>query len=147
MRTRRFDSPLLAPLFGGALGILALAVSAQAQTQVQQEQQPQTQGQPADPVAERTQAREQIYGSQLMTQQERTEYRSRMRAAKTAGEREQIRAEHHEAMKVRAQERGFTLPDAPVGQRGRMGPGGMGPGGGGMGPGGGGMGPRGGGGR
>ena len=73
----------------------------------------------------------QIYGSQLMTQQERSEYRAQMRNAKTTQEREQIRKEHHERMKVRAKEKGLTLPDEPP-ARG-MG-GGMGPGGGGMGP-------------
>lgn len=79
----------------------------------------------------------QIYGSQIMTPQERNEYRARMRAAKTVEEREQIRKEHHEKMKARAKEKGVTLPDEPP-QRGM----GMGPGmGGGMGPGGGGMGP------
>ena len=77
-----------------------------------------------------------IYGSQLMTMQERNEHRAKMRAAKTAEERERIRAEHHEQMKVRAKERGVTLPDAPPAGRGPgMGPGG---GGGGMGSGGGG---------
>lgn len=82
----------------------------------------------------------QIYGSQLMTQEERSAYRTQMRNAKTAQEREQIRNEHHERMKVRAKEKGVTLPDEPP-ARG-MG-GGMGPGGGGMGPGGGmGGGPR-----
>jgi len=74
----------------------------------------------------------QIYGSQLMTQEERNAYRNQMRNAKTAQEREQIRNEHHERMKVRAKEKGVTLPDEPP-ARG-MG-GGMGPGGGGMGPG------------
>lgn len=33
-----------------------------------------------------TQKQEQIYGSQLMTQQERAEYRAKMRTAKTAEE-------------------------------------------------------------
>lgn len=80
-----------------------------------------------------------IYGSQLMTQQERDQYRARMRAAKTYQEREQIRQEHHERMKARAQAQGMTLPDQPPARGGGMGPGGggMGPGGGGMGPGGG----------
>ena len=88
---------------------------------------------------------EQIYGSQLMTQQERSEYRAKMRAAKTADEQEQIRKEHHERMKERAKARGVTLPDAPAARGGGMGTGGgMGPGGGGMGPGSGGMGPGGG---
>lgn len=78
-----------------------------------------------------TQKQEQVYGRELMTQQERTEYRAKMRAAKTAEEREQIRKEHHEAMKERAKARGVTLPDEPPARRGGMGPGaGMGPGGG-----------------
>lgn len=97
-----------------------------------------------------------IYGSQLMTAQERAEHRDRMRAAKTLEEREQIRAEHHERMQARAKERGVTLPDQPpmrggpgmmgpgtpmdpgererLGPADRMGPRGAGPGGG-MGPG------------
>lgn len=92
---------------------------------------------------------EQIYGSQLMTQQERTEYHAKMRAAKIAQEREQIRKEHHVQMQERAKESGVTLPDEPPGRGGGMGPGGggMGSGGGGMGSGGGGMGPGGGSGR
>ena len=57
------------------LGVLVVA-SAQAQTQ--------------------TQSRETIYGSQLMTQQERRTYRNQMRQAKTVQER--------------ARERGVTLP-------------------------------------
>jgi predicted Holliday junction resolvase-like endonuclease len=94
-------------------------------------------------VQERIQKQEQIYGSQLMTQQERAEYRAKMRTAKTAEEQEQIRKEHHERMKERAAERGVTLTEEPpAGGRG-MGPCGeqMGPGGAGMGPRGGGMGP------
>lgn len=81
---------------------------------------------------------EQIYGSQLMTPQERREHRAKMRSAKTAEEREKVRLEHHEAMQVRAKEKGVTLPEVPPARGGGMGPGsgGMGPGGGGMGPGG-----------
>jgi hypothetical protein len=76
---------------------------------------------------------ERIYGSQLMTEQERTEYRTRMRTAKTSAERQQIRKEHHEQMKARAKEQGVTLPDEPpakgmmmepMGPDGKMGPGG-----------------------
>lgn len=89
----------------------------------------------ADQTREQTrdQVRDQdIYGHNLMSVQERNEYRNKMRAAKTAQERERIRAEHHEQMKVRAKERGVTLPDQPPAGRGPgMGPGsGMGPGGG-----------------
>ena len=87
------------------------------------------------PAKAQTPEPEPIYGSQLMTQQERTEYRAKMSAAKTVGEQEQIRKEHHEQMQERARARGVTLPDEPPARGG-----GMGPGGGGMGPGGGGMG-------
>ncbi|MHB8121071.1 MAG: hypothetical protein ACYDG4_02865 [Desulfuromonadaceae bacterium] len=103
------------------------------------------QQQDRDQVQEKKQ--DQIYGSQLMTRQERVEFRAKMRAAKTAEEREQIRLQHHERMKERAKAKGITLPDAPpamgggMGTGGGMGPGGMGSGGGmgtgGMGPGGG----------
>lgn len=69
---------------------------------------------------------EQIYGSQLMTPQEREEHRTMMRTAKTSEEQEQIRIEHHERMKERASELGVTLEGAPPerGMRGGMGKGG-----------------------
>jgi len=91
---------------------------------------------PAKPQVQ-TRQQEQIYGSQMMTREERTAYRASMRAAKTPEEREKIRAAHHEQMKARAKEKGVTLPDVPPARGGGMGPGGMGPGGGMMGPGGG----------
>lgn len=72
-------------------------------------------------VKDEAQKKEQIYGSQMMTAQERVEHRTKMRTAKTAEERERIRAEHHEAMKIRARERGVTLPDAPPERGVRMG--------------------------
>jgi ATP/maltotriose-dependent transcriptional regulator MalT len=115
-----------------AAGMLAMSPLVVGQDQVKQQDQTRQQ----DRV--RTQDQEQVYGSQLMTQQERTAYRAKMRAAKTQEERERVRAEHHEQMKVRAKERGVTLPDEPPARGGGMSPGGgMGPGGGGMGPGGG----------
>lgn len=94
------------------------------------------------PATAQTPKPEPIYGSQLMTPQERTEYRTKMSAAKTVEEQEQIRKEHHEQMKERAKARGVTLLDEPPASGGGMGPGGggMGPGGGGRGPGGAGMG-------
>ena len=78
----------------------------------------------------------QIYGNQLMTQQERVEYRTRMRAANTIEQRNLIRKEHHQAMKERAASRGIALPDEPPTTGTGMGNG-MGQGRGGMGPGGG----------
>lgn len=79
------------------------------------------------PVEEKAPAQEQkqkIYGSQLMTQQERVEYRAKMRFAKTVEEQEQIRNEHHEVMRERAKARGVALPDEPPVRGGGMGPGG-----------------------
>jgi hypothetical protein len=78
-------------------------------------------GQPQ--VTAEAQAQEKIYGSQLMTEQERAEYQAKMRAAKTPEEREQIRKEHHERMKARAEERGVTIPAEPPAQGGGIGPG------------------------
>jgi hypothetical protein len=91
-------------------------------------------------------SQEQVYGSQLMTQQERDNYRDLMHAAKTGQERDQVRQAHHKQMKERAKQQGVTLPDespaqgmAPgMGSGGGMGGvGGMSPGGGMGGPGGG----------
>ncbi|MFZ5875629.1 MAG: hypothetical protein ACOYXU_04375 [Nitrospirota bacterium] len=103
----------------GVAGVFAVASvcvlsagSAEAADQERTEQQMQSQTQ------------EQIYGSQLMTEQERAEYRAKMRAAKTAEEQEKIRKEHHEQMTARAAERGMTLPDEPPMKGGGMG---MGP--------------------
>lgn len=115
-----------------AVGMMSMSPLVVGQDQTKQQDQTRQQDQV------RTQDQEQVYGSQLMTQQERTAYRAKMRAAKTQEERERVRAEHHEQMKVRAKERGVTLPDEPPARGGGMSPGGgMGPGGGGMGPGGG----------
>lgn len=70
----------------------------------------------ADPTA--------VYGSQLMTERERTAFRARLWAAQTDEERQRIRAAHHEDMKQRAQAKGLTLPDAPPAMRGAQGMGG-----------------------
>lgn len=112
-----------------ALCFAATATWAAEQEQVQQKSKTQQQ----------TQSSDQIFGSQLMTRQERIEHRNKLLAAKTAGEREQIRAEHHTRMQARAKERGLSLPDTPppAGVGKGMGPGPGGGMGGGMGPGGG----------
>ena len=62
---------------------------------------------------DQAQAQVQIYGSQLMTPAERTEYQSKMRALKTDKERDAFRLDHHDKMKVRAAEKGVTLPNSP----------------------------------
>jgi hypothetical protein len=57
--------------------------------------------------------RELIYGSELMTHDEREQYRVRMRGAKTAHEEAQVRREHYGDMQKRARQRGANLPDPP----------------------------------
>ena len=54
-------------------------------------------------------AAEPIFGSQLMTEQERVEHRNAMRSARSDEERAAVRAQHHEQMLQRAQERGGGL--------------------------------------
>lgn len=71
------------------------------------------QGQVPPPGPGQQQEQQDIYGWQLMTPEERTEHRAKMRAAKTDAEREKIRKEHHDKMKARAKERGATLPEEP----------------------------------
>lgn len=85
----------------------------------QQKDQPRDQ----DKTQTQDQMMDQIYGSQLMSEPERNEYRKQMHAAKTAEERKRIRYEHHKQMKIRAQEKGITLPDEPPMQGKGMDPG------------------------
>ena len=61
------------------------------------------------------QAQPQIYGSQLMSNAERSEYHSKLRSHKTDKDRDAFRLDHHEKMKVRAAEKGITLPVVPLG--------------------------------
>lgn len=83
------------------------------------------------PKPVKKQAQERIYGSQLMTKQERAEHRAKLRSLKTREEREAYRMEHHKKMQERAKEKGLALPDEPTARGGGMGQrGGMGAGGG-----------------
>jgi hypothetical protein len=78
---------------------------------------------------EQTQKREQspqqvqgsFFGPQLLTEEEQVAYRARIRNAKTPQEREAIRAEHYELMKVRAREKGIALPERRPPVNGGMG--------------------------
>ena len=63
--------------------------------------------------ADRPETQQQVHGRQLMTQQEREEFRNKMRSASSAEERQQIQQEQHERMKSRAKERGLSMPDNP----------------------------------
>jgi hypothetical protein len=120
---------------------LALAADQQRdqdreKTQLQDKTQDKFKEQKQDRVRDQSQLKDQdkIYGSQLMTKQERAEHRAKMKAAKTVEDRKRITNEHHELMQMRAKARGITLPDqAPAkgagsmkGQGGGNGPGGGG---------------------
>lgn len=59
---------------------------------------------------QRQQEREQIYGYSMMTPQEVAHYQAQMGAARSAQEREHIRAEHRRQMEERARERGESPP-------------------------------------
>ena len=54
-----------------------------------------------------------VYGWQLMTEQERTEFRGQMRNMKTEEERQAFRYDHHERMEERAKKMGVKLSDEP----------------------------------
>jgi hypothetical protein len=64
--------------------------------------------------------REIIPGSELMTAQEREQYRQRQRGAKSEADRERQRAEHVQAMEERARVRGLKVSD-PTRERARKG--------------------------
>jgi hypothetical protein len=68
-------------------------------------------------------AEEQVYGWELMTQQERNEHRTKMQNLHTEEEREQYRIEHHKQMQERAKQQGVTLPEAPQYRNKNMTPG------------------------
>lgn len=55
----------------------------------------------------------QVYGWQLMTQEERVAFQAKMRAAKTEAERAALRADNHRKMQARAKQQGVTLPEVP----------------------------------
>ena len=78
------------------------------------------------PSASTARKSEPIYGYRVMNDQERNDYRERMRNARSPVERQSIRNEHRKLMEARAKERGITLPE-PRGSGG--GPGGPGYGG------------------
>jgi hypothetical protein len=64
-----------------------------------------------DPITTQENKLKQVYGKQLMTEEERSEQRAKMRAATTTEEKEQIRKENQQRMKQRAKEQGVTLID------------------------------------
>ena len=80
-------------------------------------------------------AEDQVYGWQMMSEQERQEHRTKMQNLNTEEERNRYRLEHREMMEKRAKEQGKSLPDMPRDRNNMMDGrgGGMGSGGGGRG--------------
>ena len=66
------------------------------------------------PDAATSPKRELIYGAEIMTHEEREQYRARMRGAKAPEEEARIRGEHRQAMQKRARERGAKLFEPPA---------------------------------
>lgn len=73
---------------------------------------------PATPAMPATPAvpaeKETIFGSQLMTAEERTAFRTQMQNATTEEDRQKIRLEHRTLMLERAKAKGVTLSDTPM---------------------------------
>jgi len=59
------------------------------------------------------QEEEQVFGRQLMTQEELQEHRRMMQSLDTPEARQEYRQQHHQRMLERARERGVTLPEEP----------------------------------
>ncbi len=73
---------------------------------------PATKAVPATPAVPAE--KETIFGSQLMTAEERTAFRTQMQNATTEEERQKIRLEHRKQMLERAKAKGVTLSDTPM---------------------------------
>ena len=58
-------------------------------------------------------AEDQIYGWQMMSEQEQQEHRTKMQNMNTEEERNRYRLEHHKMMEQRAKEQGKSLSDMP----------------------------------
>lgn len=127
MRTEKTNMSRL--ILAAAFSLLAAGKSAstlaqdQTRDQTRDQLKDQTGDQTQDRIRDQDRLRDPIYGSQLMTQQERATYQAKMRTLKTEQEREAYRLEHHIQMQERARVQGVTLPETPQNLRPRMGPG------------------------
>jgi hypothetical protein len=65
------------------------------------------------------QAEQQIYGYELMSEEERLQYRERIRNAENRQEAEQIEAQHRHEMQIRAKEKGVEIGEPKMAQKGK----------------------------
>ncbi|MDD2878927.1 MAG: hypothetical protein PHQ58_00690 [Rhodoferax sp.] len=100
-----------------SLLVAGMSTSTFAQDQTRDQLRDHTGDQTPDRTRDRDRLRDPIYGSQLMTSQERTKYQAQMRTLKTEQEREAFRLEHHQQMQERARLQGVTLPETPPNPR------------------------------
>lgn len=61
-----------------------------------------------------------VYGSPIITEQERLEHFEKMNNAKTASERLKIQQDHHQLMQKRLEARGQKLREMPKGEEGQQ---------------------------
>lgn len=112
MRARKSHPFVLALSLATALTLTALptVVSAQPEGGGQDSMQ---QSRPPVSEQERLRSGSKIYGSTMMKRQERTEHRNKLRAMKSAEERDAYLQEHRTKMQERAKQRGLWLPGMP----------------------------------
>jgi hypothetical protein len=65
------------------------------------------------------QAENQIYGYELMSEQERNQYRERIQNAENRQEAEQIEAQHRHEMQIRAKQQGVEIGEPKMAQKGK----------------------------
>ena len=75
----------------------------------------------AEQPQENSQIQQRVFGRELMTEEEYAAHHDKMRAATTEAERQQIRKQNHELMKVRAEQQGLSMPDEPPSRTGKKG--------------------------
>ena len=95
-----------------ALAVLVAGILVVAQSPAQAESSAEVRDRAEQPVrnGSASQARNgDIYGYQLMTERERSQYRERVQRSGGGEELDRIRNEHEEQMQARARERGVTL--------------------------------------
>ncbi len=103
-----------------ALSLLLVSFTLALAAHVQAADQSRDRVQTRDPSTHTTQAqqqeRAQVYGWDLMSEQERKEHQNKMRSLKTEQEREAYRQEHHKLMQDRAKAQGKAVPEMPQGR-------------------------------
>lgn len=101
------------------LSILLLASALSLAAPVQAADQDRDRVQTRDPSTHTNPSQDQegpqVYGWELMTGKERTQYQIKQMSLKNEKEREAFQLEHHKKMQERAKAQGKTLPDMPQG--------------------------------